>query len=242
MKLIFDEHFKNLNNWNFEYGFVRNKELQYYTDKNIELNNGLTIYGKEEEVINQNYIEGSSDWRESRKIANYTSSSINTRGKFDFKYGIMEVKAKIPISKGAWPAIWLLGSEDDWPYGDEIDIMECYLWCDQPTILGNFMYYSNNQINWSTKQVQISYFKDKDSSWEDKFHIWKFDWTEHYMRIYLDDELINEIKIDDIKGDIFKKRYYILLNLAIGGHGAIPLKEEIPLKYEIEYVKVYQED
>lgn len=62
MKLIFDEHFNNLNNWNFEKGFVRNQELQYYTDRNIELTNkGLKIYEKKELVKNESYDSDSND-------------------------------------------------------------------------------------------------------------------------------------------------------------------------------------
>ena len=55
MKLILEEHFDNLNNWNFEYGFVRNHEDQYYVDRNIKLENGITIYGKKEKIENSNY-------------------------------------------------------------------------------------------------------------------------------------------------------------------------------------------
>lgn len=238
-KLIFYENFKNLDNWNFEYGFVRNEELQYYTDKNIKLKNGLIIYGREEKIKNKNYNKNSIDYRKSRKYADYSSSSINTKGKFDFKYGILEVKAKIPTANGAWPAIWLLGSEEEWPYGDEIDIMEYYLYNNQPSILGNFMYYDENCI-WSTKAIPLNYFKEQDENWENKFHIWKLDWTDKYMKIYLDNELINEINIYKIKGNKFKKKYFILLNLAIGKKGLKPNSDKMPLKYIVEYVKVYK--
>lgn len=239
MNLIFYENFKNLDHWNFEHGFVRNEELQYYTDKNIVLKNGLTIYGKHEKVKNEKYDRDSEDWRRSRKYANYSSSSIHTKGKFEFQYGILEVKAKIPTADGAWPAIWLLGSEEDWPECDEVDIMEYYLYENSPSILANFMYFQNECV-WSTKAKSLQYFKEKDSNWENKFHIWKLDWTSEYMKIYLDDELINEIDIRNIDGDKFRKKYYILLNLAIGKNGLKPHRKDLPLQYEIEYVKVYQ--
>ena len=60
------------------------------------------------------------------------------------------------------------------------------------------------------------------------------------MRIYIDGELVNEININNIKGNKFKKKYYILLNLAIGRKGLRPNDNDLPLVYEIEYVKVYQ--
>lgn len=240
MKLIFNEYFKNLNNWNFEKGFIRNYELQYYTSKNINISNGLKIYGRKEKIKNDLYDCHSSDWRKNREYAEFTSSSLNTKGKFEFQYGILEVKAKIPTVDGAWPAIWLLGSEEEFPFCDEVDIMEYYL-CDKtPSILANFMWSNNGEYNWSTKQLSIDYFINKDSDWVNKYHIWKLDWQKDYMKIYIDDELINEINISNIKGNKFKKKYYILLNLAIGRKGLKPKDKDLPLIYDIEYIKVYQ--
>lgn len=241
MKLVFEENFKNLDNWNFEEGFIRNRELQYYTNKNVGLKNGLKIYGKKENIKNDLYDSNSDDWRKNREIAEYTSSSINTKGKFEFQYGIMEVKAKIPTADGSWPAIWLMGSEEEHPYCDEVDVMEYYLYDNVPAILANFMYSNNGEYNWSTKSVALDYFKNKDIDWENKFHIWKLDWQEDCMKIYIDDELINELNIGNIKGDKFKKKYYILLNLAIGKRGLKPKNSDMPLIYEIEYVRVYQD-
>ena len=240
MKLVFEEYFNNLDNWNFEERFIRNYELQYYASNNVKFSNGLKIYGKKEKIRNKLYDCSSDDWRKNRKYAEYTSSSINTKGKFEFKYGVLEVKAKIPTSDGSWPAIWLLGSEEKYPFCDEVDVMEYYMCGDSPSILANFMWSNNGEYNWSTKQLSLDYFKNKDNNWENKFHIWKLDWTKEYMRIYIDDELVNEININNIKGNKFKKKYYILLNLAIGRKGLRPNDNDLPLVYEIEYVKVYQ--
>ncbi len=82
--------------------------------------------------------------------------------------------------------------------------------------------------------------KSIDKDWTNKFHVWKLDWQEEYMRIYIDNELINEINIKNIQGNKFKKKYYILLNLAIGRKGLKPIDSAMPLTFEIEYVKVYQ--
>lgn len=242
MRLIFEDYFNTLDNWNFEEGFIRNHELQYYTNQNIELTNGLKIYGKKESIENVLYDADSDDWRKNRKYSEFTSSSINTKGKFDFKYGVLEVKAKIPTADGSWPAIWLLGYEEDYPFCDEVDVMEYYMYGDNPSILANFMWSNKGERNWSTKQVSIDYFINKDSDWINKYHIWKLDWQENYMRIYIDDELINELNIKNIKGNKFKKKYYILLNLAIGKNGLRPKDSDLPLIYEIEYVKVYQNE
>lgn len=239
-ELVFFENFNNLNCWNYEHGFVRNKELQYYTNNNIVLENGIKIIAQKEKVKNENYIPNNDDWRKGREYANYTSSSINTFEHFSFQYGIMEVKAKIPTSKSAWPAIWLLGDDEGWPHGDEIDIMEFYLIKNVPSILCNFMYYNIDHEDWNSKVIDLDYFLKKDANWTDKFHIWKLDWTDKYMKVYIDDELINSIEIDKIPGNKFKRKYYILLNLAIGRNEITPDDDEFPMEYNIEYVKVWQ--
>lgn len=195
---------------------------------------------KKETIKNNLYNPDSDDWRKNREYAEFTSSSINTKGKFEFKYGILEVKAKIPTADGSWPAIWLLGSEEPHPFCDEVDVMECYKCDDSPSILANFLWSNNGEYNWSTKQLSIAYFKNIDKDWTNKFHVWKLDWQEEYMRIYIDNELINEINIKNIQGNKFKKKYYILLNLAIGRKGLKPIDSVMPLTFEIEYVKVYQ--
>ncbi|MCI8498628.1 MAG: hypothetical protein HFG33_04435 [Bacilli bacterium] len=77
MRLIFEDYFNNLDNWNFEQGFIRNCELQYYTNQNVELINGLRIYGKKEYIKNNLYDSSSDDWRKNREYSEFTSSSIN---------------------------------------------------------------------------------------------------------------------------------------------------------------------
>ncbi len=239
-KLIFNENFKNLDNWNFEEGFVRNHEFQYYTKNNHVLNNGITMICKKEKVVNKNYKKDSNDWRCEDKFANYTSCSINTKDKFSFLYGHMEVKAKIPCEKGAWPAIWMLGAVEEYPYCDEIDVMEKYEIDGEPSILANFMCSFDGSYLWSTKYKSLELFQSIDKDWANKFHIWSVDWTKDYMNIYIDDILINSIDSKNIAGNKFKKPLYILLNLAIGQKGTKPNDEDLPLKYIIEYVKVWQ--
>ena len=75
----------------------------------------LVIEGKRERMKNTDYVPEHKDWRKSRKFAEYTSSSIKTSGKHSFKFGIIEVRAKIDTTKGMWPAIWTLGISKNWP-------------------------------------------------------------------------------------------------------------------------------
>ena len=195
---------------------------------------------KKEKIINKDYKKDSDDWRYRDKFANYTSCSINTKDKFSFLYGRMEVKAKIPCEKGAWPAIWMLGAVEEYPYCDEIDVMEKYDIDGKPSILANFMCSYDGSYLWSTKYESIELLQSKDKEWADKFHIWSVNWTKNYMKIYIDGVLINMINIKQIAGNKFKKPLYILLNLAIGQKGVKPNDEDLPLKYCVEYVKVWQ--
>ena len=114
--------------WNYEQGYVRNEEAQWYQPDNAVCKGGFLVIEARKERNRQNplYIPGSNDWRKEREFIEYTSSSVTTAGKKEFLYGRFEVRARIPVAKGAWPAIWTLGSNMEWPSCGEIDIMEYY--------------------------------------------------------------------------------------------------------------------
>jgi beta-glucanase (GH16 family) len=237
--------------WSYENGFVRNKEFQWYLPENANCHKGvLTIEAKKEQLPNPNYEAGSNDWRKDRMFAEYTSACIKTVGKKEFLYGRFEVRAKIPTASGSWPAIWTLGNSMPWPSCGEIDVMEYYRIKDVPHILANTAWGKDqpNDARWNTQTVPFSKFTDKDPAWADKFHIWRMDWTEEAIRLYLDDELLNETFLKDTQnGSIgnysnpFKQPHYLLLNLAIGGqNGGTPDDAAFPLRYEIDYVRIYQ--
>lgn len=119
--------------WSYESGFVRNEELQWYQSKNAYVKDGcLVIEGRKGFFINPHYEAGSSDWRKNREFIRYTSSSLMTKFSQQFLYGRFEIRAKIPVASGAWPAIWLLGNKWEWPNNGEIDIMEYYIKDGQP--------------------------------------------------------------------------------------------------------------
>ncbi|MDL2213722.1 BNR-4 repeat-containing protein, partial [Bacteroides sp. OttesenSCG-928-N06] len=237
--------------WNFEEGFKRNHELQWYQDGNAYCKDGLlVIEARQEKRENPGYKPGSTHWAQSREYIEVTSSSINTAGKKEFCYGRFEVKARIPIAGGAWPAIWTLGTDMEWPSNGEIDLMEYYRIKDVPHILANVAWGTEQRYNakWNSKTIPFTYFTDKDPDWASKFHIWRMDWDETAIKLYLDDELLNEIPLSEtINGSLgkhtnpFKQPHYLLLNLAIGGdNGGTPDFNAFPMKYEIDYVRVYQ--
>lgn len=236
--------------WSHEQGFVRNNELQWYQPQNAICKNGmLTIYGKKEQVKNPNYEKNSTDWRKNRKYANYTASSIKTKDTKEFLYGRIEVRAKIPTAIGSWPAIWTLGNAMPWPSCGEIDILEYYQINNQPHILANTAWGTDKPYNakWNSTKLPFSQFTDNDPDWANKFHIWRMDWDEAFIRLYVDDVLVNETDLSQTQnGSIgeyknpFRQPHYLLLNLAIGSNGGTPNEKAFPLIYEIDYVRVYQ--
>ncbi|GHV02091.1 hypothetical protein FACS1894159_10690 [Bacteroidia bacterium] len=237
--------------WSYENGFVRNEEHQWYQSDNARCGNGiLTIEARREQVVNPNFDGASSDWKKNRQYAGYTSACIKTIGKKEFLYGRFEVRAKIPTASGSWPAIWTLGNSMTWPSCGEIDIMEYYRIGNVPHILANTAWGTDSPGNarWDSATIPFSHFTDRDPDWADKFHVWRMDWDEDAIRLYLDDELLNETLLEETSNGAhgnyanpFRQPHYLLLNLAIGGHhGGTPNEVAFPLKYEIDYVRVYQ--
>lgn len=234
--------------WSFEKGFVRNEELQFYQEDNAEVKDGkLIITGRREAIKNPKYEEGYPDWRVNREYSEYTSSSIKTSGKKLFQYGIFEVRARIDTALGMWPAIWTLGESKPWPANGEIDMMEYYRVNGEGTILANAAWASpDKRAAWDEVKVSIDHFIEQDPHWPEKFHIWKMDWTETYIRLYLDDELLNEVDLTKtINPDGFNpfhQPHYVLLSLAIGSNGGDPSSTTFPKTFEVDYVRVYQKN
>lgn len=239
--------------WNYEEGFKRNHEAQWYQKANAYCKDGnLVIEARKEKKSRRNpgFRKNSSRWPENIEKIHYTSASVNTAEKKEFLYGRVEVRAKIPTAGGAWPAIWLLGRGMDWPSNGEIDMMEYYRRQGVPHILANACWGTDKPwtAKWNSKAIPFTHFTNRDSQWADKFHVWRMDWDEQSIRLYLDDELLNEIsQAEAVNGKLgngeqpFKKPQYLLLNLALGGDNGGEIDDSaLPMKYFIDYVRVYQ--
>ena len=237
--------------WNYEHGFVRNNEDQWYQSDNAWQADGkLIIEARRERKPNPGYEAGSNDWRSNREYIEYTSASLNTAGKIDFLYGRLEVRARIPVGGGAWPAIWTLGSGMEWPSCGEIDIMECYPVDGESSLLANAAWGRDRRFDteWDSSHTPLSHFLAKDKDWASKFHVWRMDWDETSINLYLDDELLNSVLLSKtINGTIgnhtnpFTKPQYVLLNFALGGdNGGKIDTSAMPLRYEIDYVRIYR--
>lgn len=237
--------------WNFEEGFVRNQEVQWYQVANAWQQDGcLIIEARREHRKNPTYDPASRFWGKKREFIDYTSACLTTKGKKSFLYGRLEVRAKIPTAAGAWPAIWTLGNDMEWPSCGEVDIMEYYRIDSEPHILANAAWGNDQRFHavWNSRKIPFAHFIERNQDWENLFHVWRMDWDETHICIYLDDELLNDIPLSTtVNGSIgngenpFKKLHYILLNLALGGQNGGPIDDSaLPMRYEIDYVRFYR--
>ena len=252
MNLVWNEEFNeegkpHPSSWRYEIGYVRNQELQWYQPDNARCTGGLLIIeGRRQKIKNPYYIAGSSDWRKSGQYTEYTSSSIQTRGLHHWKFGRFEIRARIDTASGSWPAIWTLGISGGWPSGGEIDIMEFYRINGMPSILANFAWGTGKQFvaKWDDLKKPLSDFTAKDPEWVKKFHVWRMDWDSLSIRLFLDNQLLNDIRLaETVNPDGFNpflQPHYLLLNLAIGANGGDPSKSPSPITFEVDWVRVYQ--
>ncbi len=250
-KLVWSDEFEkdgrpDTNNWHYENGFVRNRELQYYQPENACCKDGkLVIEARRERRQNPQHVSGNEDWRKNREYAEYTSSSLLTRGLHSWMYGRFEMCARIDTRPGLWPAFWTLGIGGGWPHNGEIDIMEYY----DDMILANIAWggEKRRQPVWDTFKLPLDSLLKTDSSWSDEFHVWRMDWDNESIRLYLDDKLMNTADLavtfnrDEEGKNPFHQPHYIIINLAVGGtSGGDPSHTEFPAYYKIDYIRVYQ--
>jgi len=229
-------------NWRYEQGFVRNEEDQWYQQDNARVEGGvLIIEGRREQKANPNYQAGSSDWKRNRQYAEYTSSSLNTSGLHSWQFGRFEMRGRIETRAGLWPAWWTLGNSGEWPSNGEIDIMEFY----NGRILANVACGTSTryEAKWDSVTKTITSFNDP--TWSSKFHVWRMDWDDTKIDLYVDDVLMNTTNLADMLNpngqSPFRQPHYMLVNLAIGGlNGGDPSGTPFPTRYEVDYVRVFQ--
>ncbi len=197
-----------------------NAELQHYTNRlqNAVVSNGtLKIH-----AIRENY-----------NGAPFTSARLLTKDKFDFKYGKVEVRAKVPAGVGTWAAAWMLGSDITtvgWPACGEIDIME-HLGREENKVYGTLHYpgRSGGNADGNTRVITGA---------TTDFHIYSLDWTASHIKIYVDNLLIHSVA--NSNAIPFNHNFFIILNLAMGGNfGGNVAASVNGGTLEVDYVRVY---
>lgn len=236
-ELIFEEHFngKDINRyiWNFEEGFIRNHEPQYYTDRpeNARIDNGELI------IVTR---------REEYKGASYTSASLNTQGKREFMYGLLEIRAKLPHGRGIWPAFWTLGSDfgkNDWPLCGEIDILETIgnKNGDRDASIDVTLHWKS-EITGEHDLVTKKHHYSGKPLWKE-YHTYAIDWSEERIVWLLDGEMIFSAVITDEMQGCFNQPHFVLLNTALSDFNDDERPDEttpLPQEYRIDYLRVYK--
>ncbi len=229
-------------NWDYERGFVRNNELQWYQPENSICKGGmLIIEARTESKPNPEYKSGGSGFQ-ARKSIEVTSACLVTKGKHEFTYGKFEMRARIDTRLGSWPAFWTLGTSIDrlgWPECGEIDIMEYY----RNTVLANVCHGIGGRENWLTTKKPLPELGGE--AWAANFHIWTMEWDEKRIDLFLDGKLSAHFETsgDDESGkdNAFRKPHYILIDQAIGGTaGGDPSGLKYPVRLEVDWIRVYQ--
>lgn len=222
----FDGTALDLTKWEHEIGTGNwgwgNNELQYYTSNsnNIYLDTGyLHIVGRQEQVAS----------------SYYTSARIKTQGKFDFQYGKVEARIKIPSGQGLWPAFWMLGSNIttvSWPMCGEIDIME--------HVNNELMIHGTIHYDMWGHTYEGTHVYTDASDW----HTYSIEWDQDEIRWYLDEVEFNSTNIGtgSVSREEFHNPFFLLLNLAIGGNwsGSPDGSTSFPAMMQVDYVRVYQ--
>lgn len=213
-----------------------NNELEYYTTESVKIEGNLKITAQQEKADSslQCYY-GPALW---------TSGKIHTAGKVGFKFGRIEIKAKLPSGVGTWPALWLLGANlldgIAWPHCGEIDILEntgAQPFQVQGTIHGDG-YFGEAGL---TKIIQ------SPTPLSDNFHNYAISWNEEYIEWFFDGNSYNKITKSSVeemgKPWPFSQEFYLIMNLAIGGWFAGDVDPKLErAELQIESIKYFSID
>ena len=219
----FDGDALDMDTWNYEVGNGTNGwgngEVQYYTQDNVTVADGnLVITAR----------------REAESGYDFTSARITTQDKFEFTYGRVEARAKMPAGGGTWPAIWMLGANFDevgWPQTGEIDIME---W------VGNNPTRTSSALHFPENSGGNAVFDDTEiANATTEFHTYGVEWTSENITFLRDG--VEFFTFTNEESLPFNKDFFLIMNVAMGGGlgGAIdPAFQESSM--EVDYIRVYQ--
>jgi beta-glucanase (GH16 family) len=233
--LVFSDEFDTVGapdpaKWGYELGYIRNNEKQYYTSRSENVR-----------------VEGGNLVIEARKEPyqgfGYTSASINTLGHFEFQYGRVEVRAKLPAGVGMWPAVWTLGVNRrtvGWPACGEIDIME-NVGFEPPRIHGTVHTAAYNHTKGTQKTATIDVAAPSDN-----FHVYAMEWTRERIDVSVDGQKYFTFRNEGTGPQAwpFDAPQYLLINLAIGGSwgGQKGIDDAgFPARYLVDYVRIYEQ-
>ena len=211
----------------FVVGGTTNCNSIHNRQKNVRVEDGSLIIESHNEPI---------------ETMSYSSARLLTKNLGEWKYGRIEVRAKLPTGKGTWSAIWMLPTLDrpmQWPQDGEIDIME-HVGFNTGTIYGTIHTSSNNLISGTQKSDSIK------TSNVSQFHVYAIEWDEKSIRWFTDRYEYHRVERLPDDGDSewpFDKPFHLIINLAVGGNwgGKMGIEEnDWPQRMVVDYVRVFQ--
>ena len=223
----------NMDNYNFEIGDGcpnlcgwGNNELEYYTDspENIRVEDGKLVM-----TATRLGEQG------------FRSARIQTKDKREFKFGRIDVRAKLPEGRGIWPAIWMLGANLDevgWPASGEIDIME---------MVGHTPRVTHGTAHWGNPGDPSTFIGNSisiDENFSEQFHVFSLVWEQNEIKWYMDETLFHTINLATVQGAVyrFNAPFFMVFNVAVGGNwpGNPDASTVFPQQMEIDFVRVFQ--
>ena len=191
----------------------------------------------------------------------FTSARMVTRGRASWRYGRVEVRARLPQGQGSWPAIWMLPEEwhyGSWPRSGEIDIMEAVnLGTPCSSCAGGKENHVLGTIHFGDFAPRNKYLSTNVelTGAIDAFHVYGMEWNPDRIVWTVDGKRYAERHIGEWSTAAspdrhapFDRPFHLILNLAVGGH----LAEErnlhgvadrgFPMTMQVDWVRVWQHD
>jgi beta-glucanase (GH16 family) len=220
-------------NWNHDVGTDwGNRQLEFDTDRvdNAHHDGAGSLIIR---ALEENY-EGRA----------YTSARLNTRHLFSARYGRFEARIRMPEGKGIWPAFWLLGAnfeEQIWPNCGEIDVFELR-GSDPTTVHGSL-----HGPGYSASGALSRAFELASGSFTDDFHLFAIEWSPDSISWFVDGTVYQTRRTDDRSfyhgGWVFDHDFFMILNVAVGGHydGSPSENTVFPQEMLVDYVRVWKQ-
>ena len=255
-ELVFADEFNegseiDSSKWNIETGYGPNgdgwgnNEWQLYTDStdNVRVEDGNLVIQARCDTPPCGVRDGT-----------VTSARVNTKDKFEFRYGRVQARIKPPVGVGSWPAFWSLGAsfpDTPWPRAGEIDFMEMSSFFNpegRTTLFTMHWCPDGSQAPTPCNRIFFTEELELSESLGDDFHLFEAEWTEERVIGKIDGIEYFELDIQPDTMEEFLREFFLILNVAMGGtlgsgpDGAPPSGDEVwPQTMLVDYVRVFQQ-
>ncbi|MFC7680220.1 family 16 glycosylhydrolase [Paenibacillus sp. GCM10028914] len=260
VNLIWQDEFNgnalDTSKWNYETGYYINEdpnswgwgnaELQHYT------NSSQNVFVQDGKLNIRALNEPKSFPQDPSRYAQYSSGKLNTKDHLSFQYGRVDIRAMLPTGNGVWPALWMLPEDSiygAWAASGEIDIMEAKGRL-PGTTSGAVHFGGQWPVN---RYIAGEYYFPEGQTFASDYHVYSMIWEEDDIKWYVDGKFFFKVTRDqwysvaapNNPNAPFDQPFYIIMNLAIGGHfdgGRTPDPSDIPATMLVDYVRVYKDN